>query len=615
MTDNPEHYSAEERGLPSDQPADASQSEHALCLDCGADLPIDPVYKRYKVCSICRFHYYLSARDRVALLADSGSFRETNEALVPTDPLSFSDNVPYRERLVHAQRVTGLLEAVLTGTASIGGMPAVLAIMDFGFMNGSIGSVAGEKITLAAELALERRVPLVLSVSGGGPRMQEGALSLMQMAKVVSAVKRLSKEGIPFISILASPTTGQLYVGAASMADVIFAEPGSLIGYASLSAARQATRGTLPADFHTADFHLQHGMIDRIIDRQTIKQQLALMLDLLGFRYRLTIANRAHRKEADSLQTPAWDRVQKARHHERPTSTDYIERITTNFVELHGDRMSGDDPAIVAGFGYIAGEAVAVIGQERGRGEHAAKRREGRIYPEGFRKAERVMQLAARFKLPVVTLIDTPGPYQGLEAEERGIGAAISSTMATMSDLKTPSLAVIIGQGGGEAALAMAIADRTLMMENAIWTPVSPEAAAWILYRDLERADEVASSLKLTAEDCRSLGIVETIVPEPEGGAHTDYDGAARLVEQSLVENLLDLQMTFGRTLLRNRFLKFRRIGSYTTYIEATLASEVMRFQKVLGRGLRELAERIKGGPQATPNPDTPPQGETGRLQ
>ncbi|MBF8299059.1 MAG: acetyl-CoA carboxylase, carboxyl transferase, beta subunit [Dehalococcoidia bacterium] len=600
--------------VPPNQPSEPSVSQESRCLDCGADLPSDPVFIRYRVCSVCRYHYYLSARDRIALLADAGTFHESNESLVPTDPLAFIDDVPYRERLVQAQGVTGLLEAVLTGTAQIGGTSAVLAVVDFGFMNGSIGSVAGEKITLAAELALQRRRPFVLVVSGGGSRMQEGALSTLQMAKVVLAVKRLSTAGVPFVSVLASPTTGQLYVGAGSMADVVFAEPGAIIGYAPLSAARQATRGALPKNFNTAEFHLQRGMIDRIVDRQTIKQQLALLLDLLGVRYRLTLAKRSKRRAIDPPQANAWERVQKARHRERPTSCDYIERITTNFVELHGDRISGDDPAIVAGVGYIAGVAVVVIGQERGRGEEAAKRHEGRIYPEGFRKAERVMRLAARFKLPVVTLIDTPGPYQGVEAEERGIGAAISSTMATMSDLKTPALSVIIGQGAGEAALAMAIADRTMMMENAIWTPVAPEAAAWILYRDLERADEVSASLRLTAEDCRVLGIIETVIAEPEGGAHNDFDGAARLLEQSLVESLLDLQMTFSRTLMRRRLRRFRSIGNYSNLIEATLASEAKHFPNLLRRRLQELTGRFRGAPRPRTGSGPDVRGEPDRI-
>ncbi len=582
----------------------ASAAQHDQCLDCGADLTEKPLYVRYKVCPSCRFHYHLSASRRVELLTDAGTFKETNQSLVPLDPLSFTDAVPYRERLTKAQKVTGLVEAVITGTGNIGGMPAVLAALDFGFMNGSMGSAVGEKITSAAELALQKRLPFVLIVCGGGPRLQEGVLSLMQMAKTVGAVKRLSRKGLPFISVLASPSTGHLYAGAASMADVIFAEPGALIGFAPLKEAKRATGKPLPQDFHTAEFHLEHGMIDRIIDRQALKQQLALLLDLLGFKYRLTLTSKNRLQQVEQSDTPpAWERVQMARHHERPTSRDYIERIISNFVELHGDRVFGDDAAIVTGLGYLSGEAVLVIGQERGRGDDAERCHEGRIYPEGFRKAERSMRLAAKFKLPLITFIDTPGAYQGLEAEERGIGGAIASTMSSISDLPTPVLSVIIGQGGSEAALALSVGDRTLMLENAICTPVSPEAAAWLLYHDSDKADEVAASLKLTAQDCRSLGIIDGVIPEPEGGAHTDFDGAARQVERILVQNLLDIQMTFSQTLLRSRFKKFRKIGTYGTYFQATLASEVVRFQDLLRRGIRELRDRIQGKPAEAGDP------------
>ena len=579
---------------PSEAP-DTPPGERERCLDCGGDLTEAPLYQRYRVCPGCRFHYHFPASQRIDLLTDPGTFKETHESLVPLDPLSFTDDVPYRERLTRAQRVTGLPEAAVTGTGYIGGMPAVIAALDFGFMSGSMGSAVGEKITLAAELALQKRIPFVLVVCGGGPRIQEGVLSLMQMAKTVSAVKRLSRKGVPFISVLASPSTGHLYAGAASMADLIFAEPGALIGFAPLREARQATGGPLPEGFHTAEFHLEHGMIDRIVDRQSLKQQLALILDLLGFKYRLTLTSKARLRQVEQPEAPAWDRVQMARHQERPTSRDYIERIISNFVELHGDRVYGDDPAIVTGLGYLSGEAVMVIAQERGRGDDADLCHHGRIYPEGFRKAERAMHLAAKFKLPVISLIDTPGAYPGLEAEERGIGGAIASAISTMSDLPTPVLAVIIGQGGSEAALALGLADRTLMMENAICTPVSPEAAAWILYHDPDKADEVASSLKLTAHDCQSLGIVDAVVPEPEGGAHTDFHEAARQVERMLVQALLDVQMTFKQTMLRNRFRRFRKIGAYGTYFEATLASEVVQFQDLLRRGLRELRDRIQG--------------------
>ena len=593
------------RDLPS-----AEHSSHAHeaeeCLDCGADLAGSPLFELCRICPECRFHYYLPATKRVDLLLDSGTFEETNESLVPVDPLSFEDKVPYRERLAQAQRVTGLMEGCLTGTGYVGGMPVVIAAMDFGFMSGSVGSVVGEKITLAAEMALQRRIPFLLVVCGGGPRIQEGVLSLMQMAKIVATLKRLSKRGIPFISILASPSTGALYSGAASAADIILAEPAALIGFAPLSTAKRATGGPLPSDFHTAEFHRDHGMVDRVVDRQDMKRQLSLVLDLLGFKYRLTLTSRIRLRKVEEPEAPAWDRVQRARHHERPTSKDYIERLISNFVEVHGDRVSGDDPAMVTGLGYLSGDAVMVIAQERGRGDDAARRRGGSIYPEGFRKAERAMRLAAKFRLPVVTLIDTPGAYPGLEAEERGIAAAISSTLSTISDLPTPVLAVIIGQGGSEAALALSVADRVLMMENAICTPFSPESAAWILYRDPKRADEVAAALKLTAQDCLELRIADAIIPEPAGGAHTDFDEAAKQVERMLVQALLEVQVTFTRTLLKNRYNKYRRMGTYTTYFQATLASHLLHTHEMLLKGVKDLVSWAKSRPSDAEEPPAP---------
>ena len=575
--------------------AESSYVEQHRCLDCGVDVTREPLYGRYRVCPHCRYHYNLPALQRIALLADPGTFRETNQALVPLDPLSFADHVSYRERLSNAQSVTGLLEAVVTGTAYIGGMQTVLSAMDFGFMGGSIGSAVGEKIAQAAELALRQRLPFVLVACGGSPRIREGVLSLMQMAKVLTTLKRLHKKAVPFIAILASPSSSHLLAIAASMADVVLTEPGATIGFAPKKVVEQASDRELPEEFHTAEFYKKHGVIDAIVDRQALKQQLALVLDLLSFRYRLTIANRTRLRHVERPPAPAWERVQLARHEERPTARDYIERITSNFFELHGDRVNADDPGIIIGIGYLAGESVMVIANDRGRGDDAARCREGRLYPEGLRKAERAMRMAARFKLPIVNIIDTPGAYQGIEAEENGIAGAIGSLISLSSDLPTPILAVIIGEGGSEAALALSVADRILMLENAIYTPISPEAAAWLLYRDPERVDQVAAALKLTADDCRSLGIIDHVVPEPEGGAHTNVDEAARQLERMLVQALLDVQMTFSTTMVRNRFRKFRNIGTYSTYLEATLATEVHQFQETVLKSLRELKDRFLG--------------------
>ncbi|MSQ26039.1 MAG: acetyl-CoA carboxylase carboxyl transferase subunit beta [Dehalococcoidia bacterium] len=588
-------------------PADLLLEGQNRCLDCGAELGNSPLYKRYRVCPRCRFHYHLPARQRLELVTDPGTLQETNPALVPTDPLGFADRVPYRERLAQAQSATGLSECVVTGTAYIGGMEAVLAVMDVGFMGGTIGSAAGEKITQAAEMALERRIPFVLLASGGAPRIREGVLSLMQLAKMVSATKRLRKKGVPFIAQLASPTSGHLLITVASNADVIFAEPRALIGFAPRRQARQATGQALPEGSQTAEYAMAHGMVDAIISRPELKQRLAMVLDLLGFKYRLTASRRTRPHQVERPVAPAWERVQLSRHQERPTSHDYITRMISTFVELHGDRLHGDDPAIICGMGYLAGEGVMVVAQERGRGGEASRHRGGRIYPEGFRKAQRAMQMAARFNLPVITLIDTPGAYQGLEAEEHGVTEAIGATIDEMSDLPTPIITAIIGEGGSEGALAMSVADRILMQENAIFSPVSPEAAAELVYRNTERAGDAASALKLTAHDCRALGIIDVLVPEPEGGAHTDVDEAARQLERLLVQSLLDVQMSFKRTLIRKRYAKFRRMGTSSTVFENTLAAQAAEVQEQVIRSAKgiksRLLRRLGRGPRAAPTP------------
>jgi len=588
---------AEEIGkvLSTDALAEAQQEQGNQCLHCGTDVARAPVYTRYRVCPQCRFHYNLTALQRITLLTDAGTFREMNQSLVPLDPLAFADHLSYRERLSQAQSVTGLLEAVVTGTGNIGGIQSVLAVTDFGFMGGSIGSAVGEKVSQAADLALRQRAPFLLVACGGTPRIREGMLSLMQMAKVVTSLKRLRKKSVPFIAVLASPTSSYLLSSAVSMADVILAEPGALVGFGPKKVVEEATpKETLPKDYHTAEFYLRHGAVDAIIDRQSLKQHLALVLDLFSVKFRLTIANRVRLRPQEAPQAPAWERLQLARHEQRPSARDFVARIVSNFVELHGDRISADDQGILIGMGYLAGEAVMVIGNDRGR-EEDEDTSDARVTPSGLRKAQRALGLAERFKLPVVTLIDTPGVLQTIQAEEQGIAGAVGETISRMSDLKTPIISVIIGEGGSDGALALSVADRILMLENAIFTPIAPEAAAWLLYRDPDKVEEVAAALKLTALDCRAFGIVDVVVPEPEDGAHTNFDESARQLERMLVQSLLDVQMTFNFTMLRNRYRKFREIGSYSTYFQATLANEVTQFQGTMFKGLRDLKRRLVG--------------------
>ena len=577
--------------------------DRETCLVCDTSLASAELYAEYRVCPVCRFHYSMSARERISSLADPHTFREINRSLITLDPLSFSSRVSYKQRIFHDQRRTGLTEAVVTGTCAIGGSPAVLIVLDFGFMGGTMGCVVGEKVALALEQAAKRKLPAIAVVTSGGARIQEGILSLMQMAKTSIAANQLSVKGLPFISVLANPATGQAYASFANLADIVVAEPGAIVGFSPLRVIREMAERPLPRGSHTAESNLQHGMLDSVVDRAQLRDLLSVLLDLLGPQYRLTPRHRRPKQSMETQRPEAWSSVQLARHESRPTSLDYIGRIFTNFVELYGDRAFGDDKAIVCGLGHLGGQTVMVVAQERGRGDTATERRDGRTSPEGFRKVQRVLRLASKFDLPLLTLIDTPGPDLSLEAEERGLGNSIATTMALMAGLQVPTVSVVIGEGGNAGALALGVADRVLMMENAIYSIISPEDAAELIYQDEARADEAAESLKLTALDCKELGIVDLVVSEPPGGAHTNADEAARQLRRAVLRELAELQGMSQRRIIKDRYKKFRKMGEYSSHFRAAIRREVNALQGFVTTGVKRIARR-----QTQQNPELPEQ-------
>jgi acyl-CoA carboxylase subunit beta len=556
-------------------------------------LSAQPLYERFGVCDVCRHHFSLSARHRLALLVDEGSFKESNRRLATTDPLAFSDSLPYQERLDTARSRSGTEESVITGTGNINGRPCVLAVSDFGFLGGSMGTVKGEKLALALELAAKQRLPFVAVSASGGARMQEGMLSLVQMAKTAAAAMRLKQAGVPFISVLTDPTTGGVYASYASLGDIILAEPGALIGFAGPRVIEQLTGHAPPEGAQTAEFLHQHGWIDGIVERQRLRNLLATLLQLFHRTWDL------HPRSDAELYRPtlsppadAWAAVQLARHPERPSAKSYIQRMLQPFVELHGDRQFGDDPAVICGLGDLAGITVLVIAQERGDVADRERRRGGHMRPEGYRKALRMMRLAAQLRLPLLTLIDTPGASLDFEAEARGLAPSIAACLAAMSVLPVPVVAVVIGEGGSGGALALGVADRVLMQENAIYSVIAPEGAAAILYRDAERARDLASALKLTAVDGSVLGVVDTVVPEPEGGAHLDADYAALLLRNFILDALVELRKAGAGKLVEERYRKFRRMGQQPAQ-GRHVTRDVMELQRRVARAIDQLVDRL----------------------
>ncbi len=565
-----------------------------VCLSCGTDLSQSDRYRRTWVCHECGFHHNISARDRISLLADPGTFKELNHSLISLDPLSFSGGVSYKKKLFEAQRLTGLTEAAVTGICEIKGSPAVIIVLDFGFLGGSMGCVVGEKVALAFEAAQKKKLPLIAIVTSGGARIQEGVLSLMQMAKTAAAAKRLQEAGIPFISVMANPTSGHVYASFANMADIILAEPEALVGFAPLRMVEEHTSEPLPKGAHTAEAHLEHGMIDMIVERERLTDLLSILADMLASKYKLTLRQKGKRPSfTRAVEQTAWERVRLARHKDRPTSLDYISRISSSFIELSGDRVHGDDPAVVCGLGYLGGQPVVIVGQERGHAAGVARRNEGRSGPDGFRKAQRAMRMAARFNLPLVTFIDTPGALPSLDSEQRGLGNSIASTMALLSDLPTPVISVIIGEGGSEGALALGVADSILMLENAIYSPISPEGAATLLYRDPDRAEEVTPALRVTAQDCMQLEIVDVVVPEPSQGAHNSPEEAAAQLQRMLVAQLFEVQGVPAKKLVKERYKKYRKMGEYSSHFKAAINKEVNYLQGRVSSGVRSIRGRL----------------------
>lgn len=583
------------------------EGEYSVCLVCGIELEGADLYQRFRVCPNCGFHYNISARARIAAITDPDSFRETRQRITSLDPLEFSPRISYQVRVLNDQERTGLAEAALTGVASIGGVQCAVIAIDFGFLGGSMGSVVGEKVARAFEDAASRRLPVIVFASSGGLRLQEGVLSLNQMAKTVVASRMLRARGIPLISVLANPTSGQILSSFASMSDIRIGEPKAHIAFASLGTLREIEDSPAVDEHISAEVMLDSGHLDMILSRHHQRDQLATLLGLFRADVKDDVSQRERSVPDQPRRQDAWDSVRLVRRSNRPRASDYLPSVFRNFVELHGDRFGADDDGVKIGIGYLGIYPVAVIAQERDRSSLSDVLPEDRsvasfteqfgdvdlarggITVAGFRKARRAAKLAADFALPLVVLIDTPGPRLGIEQELNGLASEIAEMINVMLGIETPVVAVVIGEGGSEAALAFGIADRMLMMENAIYTTISPEDGAAIELRDRTRAPELARSLRLTSFDAIRLEIADRMISEPEGGANVDWDEAARELRQVLIAEVSRLRKRNRRVLARRRRRRFRAVGEYGPEFQAAVRSELSTWRTALRDRMRRV--------------------------
>ena len=571
-----------------------SLSEPEVCVLCNTATSRMKNFKLHGICENCDYHHSISAWTRIKLLADPGSFHETNASTTSIDPLSFPDGGNYRRQLREAFRRTALREAAVTGRCEIRGRPVMLIVLDFGFLGGSMGVVVGERVAQAFENATKHNLPVVSVISSSGMRMREGLLALQQMAKTAATANDHSKNNLGHFTILANPCTGSVFASFANLADVIIGEPGALMGYTSLAVLEKTDGKPLAPEHHSSESHLKLGLIDQIVTRTRQRDFLASLIDLTAPSYRLEITKPIELiTRRPNREFSPWHEVSIARHTDRPTALDYISRISTSFIEIHGDRIVGDDPGILTGFADLGGQAVMFVGHQRSVNDGNAP---PYIHPYGIRKATRAVRIAEKFSLPIITFIDTRGAIRNRVAEDGGIGNAIAKHLATMTELKTPILSMIIGEGGSAAALSLSIADRVLISEHAIFSISSPEDTASALFRNTERADEAAKALKLTATDAFDLGIVNRIISEPEGGAHTDHDAAATLVKAALIQELAMLRRIKIHKLTRARYTKYRKTSGYQNFFRVSLGRNITDLQSWLRR--RWTSKRLSTPPE-----------------
>ncbi len=628
-----------------------------VCHSCGLTFDEASLASSHYVCPACKTYLRMSSDERINDLLDAGTFKEWNRSVAESDPLSFPG---YTQKLESLREKTGLEEAVRTGEGTIAGLRVALGIMESKFLMGSMGSAVGEKVARLVERATAEGLPVVVFTASGGARMQEGLISLMQMAKVSCALERHSQAGLPYISVLTDPTTGGVTASFAMQGDIILAEPRALIGFAGQRVIKDTIKQELPEGFQTAEFALEHGLIDGIVAREDMRSTLAHLLaihistlqkglgrgksegeeceilinyqavcnslehgkgtyntvtyeefsfdDLLDTEGRVrgmsllrsrvaSLASTLDRRGASSrkrlqraiqkgsfdaegglLDTEekkkarssasvsrdyvgdAWESVQLARNVHRPTALTYINAFVEGFIELHGDRAFGDDGAIVCGLGWIDGRAVTVIAQEKGANlKERIRRNFGCPQPEGYRKSLRFMRQAEKFGRPIVCLVDTQGAFCGMEAEERGQGNAIADNLIEMAGLQVPVVSVLLGEGGSGGALALAVSDRVAMQENAVYSVLSPEGFASILWKDRTRAAEAADVMKMGAHEVCAMGVVDDVISEGEGPAHENPDQAAQEVYGYLTKTLDELCELESEALLKARYDRFMK--------------------------------------------------------
>ena len=536
------------------------------CLQCDKKIKNSELYSTYKICHNCNFHFYIKPYDRINLLMDRESYVEFNQEL-PDEFNYIYDKYPdYAKRAQKDTERTGLNDSVLTGYASIGGNRCILIILDFSFMGGNLGLISGEKISLAIDLAVSKKLPIVSIISSSGTRLEEGMISIMQMAKITLSMANAKKSNIPSISLLTNPCTGQAYATLATFSDIIMSEPGASVGLSPLKDLKHSS-GSVKFESRTSDSLVSRGLIDSIVNRNYQKEEISRIIDLLNNRHKLVYENKNENVNEFALSDiPIDKREYISQHPSRPSASLFLNKVFEHFFELKGDRLLENSERIITGLAQLGGQTVMLVAQEYIKDISSSIGKHG-LSSTDFRKCTRAISLASRFNIPIITFIDTKGHDLSYEEEIKGIGVSLGGTLLSMAELNSPSMSVLIGVGGSEAALSLDISDRRLMLENAI----------------LKISDHnTEKNMVLGSRECKELDIVDIIVPEPIGGLHLNPDECFSLLRKVLMIELAELNEMSSRSRFRSKYNKFRGIPGFSNNMLTDLTNDVLSVKSKL---------------------------------
>ena len=539
------------------------------CLQCDKKIKDSELYSTYKICHNCNFHFYIKPYERINLLTDRESYVEFNQEL-PNEFNYIYDKYPdYAKRAQKDTERTGLNDSVLTGYASIGGNRCILTILDFSFMGGNLGLISGEKISLAIDLAVSKKLPIVSIISSSGTRLEEGMISIMQMAKITLSMANAKKFNIPSISLLTNPCTGQAYATLATFSDIIMSEPGASVGLSPLKDLKHSS-GSVKFESRTSDSLVSRGLIDSIVNRNHQKEEISRIIDLLNNRHKLVYENKNKKVNEFALSDiPIDKREYISQHPSRPSASLFLDKVFEHFFELKGDRLLENSERIVTGLAQLGGQTVMLVAQEYIKDASSSIGKNG-LSSTDFRKCTRAISVASKFNIPIITFIDTIGHDLSYEEEIKGIGVSLGGTLLAMAELNSPSMSVLIGVGGSEAALSLDISDRRIMLENAI------------LKIPDNNTEINKKNMVLGSRECKELDIVDIIVPEPIGGLHLNPDECFSLLRKVLMIELAELNQMSSRSRFRSKYNKFRGIPGFSNNMLTDLTNDVLSVKSKL---------------------------------